>query len=346
MVTQSPLDRVLLYACNEFLDELLTQPSSYRKVKLGSEDIRLAARSLGWKADEESPSCFDDRQVLLTEFYLDPLRELPKKQPNLSVYLGNTWKSGSGKWNEHGHKPSDTITPLSSLPVGIRELLLHIQLAYSQEPSEVSASALSKEQVIEAVKSSTKLGLVYPYVIRYCVRRIRESLRVSGISDLLNLLNAIILSPCFELNSASDFELLFNCLINIVIDVNLFRDSKDLSEEKSLGTKIEAIKVLSLLLSMKVGKFHSAELVESVIDKMFGPFLSQAANLKDIDDLGIMSSIAAVIVATKELSSQFSNRHNAIDILSGLKSLLKSPKLQSKFPVVIQQIKSQIEMFF
>jgi hypothetical protein len=97
---------------------------------------------------------------------------------------------------------------------------------------------------------------------------------------------------------------------------------------------------------MKVGKFHSAELVESVIDKMFGPFLSQAANLKDIDDLGIMSSIAAVIVATKELSSQFSNRHNAIDILSGLKSLLKSPKLQSKFPVVIQQIKSQIEMFF
>ena len=346
MVRQTPSDKLLQFACSEFIEELISQPISRRKLKLGSEEIRSAARSLQWEhADELSSSSSDANNVSVSvgERFLKPLRDTgSRKRLDLTVYIGSGWRNTSIRNEEIGIPITESrnIPPVSALPEGLRELLLHIELAFSPDSS---GSKLSKKDIVDAVASSAKLGMVNPYIMKYCVKRIRETARSSDIDDLLTLLRAIIRNESVTFNCASDFELILNCLLNTVLDANLLRDSTIFAEEKLIATRSEAINILSSLLLTKVGKFHSAQLVRSILDKLFGPYISETLNLKDMEDLGVISSLAGVTIATKTLCAQFNISDSSTKLLSYLKRSGKIQKLANIFPVSVEAIISELE---
>jgi hypothetical protein len=346
MVRQSPSEKLLAFTCNEFVDELLSQPASFRKLKLGSESIETVARTLDWEVVGESSSSYHDKEeISVTDAYLKPLNESDNMRLNLSVYFGNSWKQTSSIHHHDdqiNNNSSNRLPPISSLPVGLRELLLHVEFAYSNNLEDIRCARLSKQEVIDSVGSSHKLGILHPYLIRLCIRRIRETIRARNIDGFLHLLKSIITNESYNLNGASDFELILNCLLNTILDVNLLRESDTFSEEMCMSTRAEATSILISLLSLKLGNYHSAELVRSLADQILTPFITHATHLKDLDDLGVFSALAGATSATIRFSSHFGIGEIPAKCISGIKRLLKSQKICSMFPVSSEIIRSEL----
>lgn len=288
----SDSDRIISSVCEEFAGALLSLPSTWHKSRISLVDVEAAALCLGWDASpshvpsQSSEERLDTSQLLSLSFV--QLRSKVGDRPLVvSTYSGSQWTGTSKRSTEQ--MPSDT--PLPQLPDGLAELLSQIERAYNNDPQ----CSLSAAEVVRAISDSEHLVTVFPQIIRFAVAKIRTDSRLSDISPLLNLLEALIGNSGYAVSSQGEFEILLNCLVEVVVDCNL---------ASPLEARRQAVEILSRLLELKVGRFHSATLLSDLVNDVFISYISSVSSLKTVPDGCLVAGLAGAVLAVHRLSGE------------------------------------------
>lgn len=133
---------------------------------------------------------------------------------------------------------------------------------------------------------------LFPHIVRFAVERVRVDSRSQDITLLLHLVKAIVGNARYVVSSQGEFEIILNGLIEVIVDCNLV---------SGLSARRQAVAILSLLLEMKVGRFHSVSLVSDLVRDVFLLFVSEIVALKTVPDACIVSGLAGAVLAVHTL---------------------------------------------
>jgi hypothetical protein len=314
----SETSKLLDSLCDDLLGQLLCQPQAHRSISV--TDIEVAAASLGWP-DPGSSKYVQDSDLVAGEAYsnkelmrlsLAPMRESSNHKVSLSVltFYANEWKQISAQ---------PRITHVSnvpmpeSLPDGLREFLYQLESVYTGSDIDSGTNRLTKDDIVECVSRSEHLVIIFPLITRFTVRKIKQSLRESDVSDLIELLNALVMNAQNRVSSDGEFEIILNCLLDLIVDPSLAILE---SEENRMSVRRTATGILLSLLRLKLGAFHATKLAQELITDILEPLVMKTISMKTVPSPPLMSSLAGAMIASETLISAFG--------LPGLKEDLKS----------------------
>lgn len=273
--------------CSAFLDALVSLPSTWTKSKISLNDVETAAASLEWSISPSSlagPSeDLNTTDLMALSFAHLQLSDSSASSLVVETYSAHQWSSTSKREGDH----SVSEPPNRKLPDGLAELLSQIERAYSNNPGR-----LSPDEVVAAISKSEHLVALFPHIVRFAVERVRVDSRSQDITLLLHLVKAIVGNARYVVSSQGEFEIILNGLIEVIVDCNLV---------SGLSARRQAVAILSLLLEMKVGRFHSVSLVSDLVRDVFLLFVSEIVALKTVPDACIVSGLAGAVLAVHTL---------------------------------------------
>ena len=155
---------------------------------------------------------------------------------SISVHVLTSWKSTTIE------EPFNHISEESTLPVGVSEFVRRLE-----------KDSIDSEYII-SLGTSKNLCIAFPEIIAFVANHVRTSDRS------VDILNAVISNQYFE-PSKDIFDLLLATIVTMITDIN------------SPSASIETVKLLPLLLSEKLGPFHSIKLRDDLIQKVFQPLI-------------------------------------------------------------------------
>ena len=299
----TPSGILLNLVCGEFVDALYAQPTLRRKRKIGKDQIESTVHALQWdRIDISLPSRNDEDSSTLSTS-MKPLT-FPRntESSSLSVLLlhSSQWKH-SGATNT-GRTSRASALPMAALPDGLKEFLLQLELAYAVN-AESDPHKLSKDEVIRAVTSSEHLTIAFPHILKMFVNKIRTESSTADITEYLNVIGAIVGNKWYVVSTTGEFETVLNCLIGVVVDVNLMRPGSCFDEAQRVSVRRRAIDILSTLLQSKVGKFHSNDLIRGIFEKVLIPYTSRIVAMPSIQEERVWSGFAGAVMAMLQLGS-------------------------------------------
>lgn len=312
----SETSKLLDTLCDDLLGQLLCQPHAHRSISV--TDIEVAAASLGWPDPGSSKSAQDSISIAgeaysnneLMILSLAPMRESSNHKVSLSVLMFN-----ANEWKQISAQPRITHAsnaPIpESLPDGLREFLSQLESVYTG--SDTGTKRLTKSDIVECVSMSEHLVIIFPLITRFTVRIIKQSLRESDVSDLIKLLNALVMNVHNRVSSDGEFDIIFNCLLDLIVDPSLAMHE---SEEIRMSVRRTATGILLSLLRLKLGAFHATKLAQELITDILEPLIMKTISIKTIPNTTLTSSLAGAMIASETLISAFG--------LPGLKEDLKS----------------------
>jgi hypothetical protein len=297
MKLDNPTERLVNLVCSDFVDALINQPTTHYS-KITHEDINILSGTLHWP-QTETPSVSSKSDPLVYDdlVKLSMIRIVDSAfNPKLSVVTFNAsdWTLG----------PSQTLTLSdakdyrSVLPDGLQEFLAQVEALYGK--FAVMDSRISRADVIDTIVSSEHMVIIFPHIIRFSVRELRENIRTDSVELTLELLDAVLSNAYYEIKSSGEFHVILSCLLDIIIANNLMVDSSRI-EEHRLSVRRQASDILTRFLKTKLGVYHSSRLVQDILDSILLPFIEDA-----LADLAHMASpCAGATCAAARLSLEF-----------------------------------------
>lgn len=291
-------------ACNEFSAALLSLPTLTRRIRITCTDVEAATDALGWDFKPEfALNCDRGDTVSATDLesvWTETLRTSQHCcETPLSVVLLNStsWRSSnSASTVLHGPNVTKVEISMSELPDGLKEFVFQLEQVYSEKESK-----LTKTEAVDALRSSQHLSVVFPHVLRHFINKIRKEARKRNVSEYLDVIDAIGTNPWYTVSTPGEFNIVLNCLLTCILDVNFY------GGETCLAVRHKAIDILCSLLVFKIGKFHSVQLVKTIFQDMLFPFVDKVMNIKPEDRTsGILAGFVAGVAALARLSAAFS----------------------------------------
>ena len=326
--------------CDDLIGQLLSQPHAHRSIS--STDIEVAAASLGWRDacssisanDSESSSVTVYSNKELLRLALAPMRDFSTHKVSLSVLMFNMQD-----WKQTSVQPKITQTSnaptTESLPDGLREFLYQLESVYTNKTN--AAYRLTKDDIVECVSRSEHLVIIFPHITRFTVRTIKQSLRDSDVSDLIELLNALVMNSNNRVSSEGEFEIILNCLLDLILDTNLAMVDY---EENRMSVRRNATDILISLLRLKLGSFHATKLARDLISDILEPLVMKTVSMKTVPSMSLISSLAGAVMASESLARTFGLAGLKDELIGRLRKFLTQQR--DAPPVCIETMKEFI----
>ena len=298
-MTGSKGDQAVNLACAELVDAILNLPD-LNSTEIKPTHVEIAINSMmndDWEIPSGTSVIKNDNTVLedLVKLSMEPLR-LRDDSITLSVktFSSSDWTSTvsmqSGSMNQ-------STPDVSYLPDGLREFMYQVEFLYGTAHAE---GRITKTELVESIGSSQHLTIVFPHIVRFAVDRIRTVSRQSSVSELLELLQAVVVNPHYVVKNHGDFQIILNCLLGLVVDPNLMENDDETPRQT---VRKYAAEILSHFLKSKLGIHHSTRHANQIIDELLIPFITQALK----HPAGVWSSITGAVFAVAMLVHNFMN---------------------------------------
>ncbi len=302
-VRPNQLDPVLELLCTELVEELASQP--YRSSSISASCIEAAAGNLGWpdigidiSREEGLETCSGEELLRIS---MAPLA-VEQSCLSLSIFThsGSEWKSSDESASSKEDKAQDFLN-ISSLPDGLREFIAQLKCIYSNKETDTK---ITKTEAVEALSKSQHLVIIFPLIIRFAVCEIRKRSRTSeNVSDLVDLLEAVVSNPAYSVSYQVEFDVVLTCLLDLMMDPNMMRFETD--EELKQSVRKRAAEIIVSFLRNKIGVFHSTKLVHEIIENVLIPYMEEIAGEKSISDPLLWSGLAGAVHATSLFIHEF-----------------------------------------
>jgi hypothetical protein len=304
---RDPESRIIEFLCRDFVEHVTRNSLLRNRRKITAVDIETAACTLGWDfastGDDQGEASFDQLDAKdLLELATSRMYEENRESHGLACYTFSSadWKSTSKNANNR-ELEEDHISE-RVLPDGLKEFVFQVQLAFS---TSGTGGTLTREEVIDALRNSEHLSIVFPDILRHFINEIRIRSQSVDVSQHLDVIGAIVSNKWYQVRSTREFDLIFNCLLHTIIDINLMRQMENVTYEDSSRLRKKALEALTKLLCLQIGKFHATELINGLKKDILIPFVSKILEQKRPHDDIVLQAFSAAISSLTHLGNEF-----------------------------------------
>ena len=325
--------------CEEFVNELFSQPSVAKRGRISRAQIDSAADVLCW-----NKTCFSANRsngAFFSKPDLEALASNPVvvdgRSPQDSAFHLEVFVQGSSHWKSSTtFAPPSTSLARTELPEGVREFISQVESTYAG-----ATGGLEEAEILESVRSSQYLSIAFPHLVRFAVNEVRCRYKqldsAEALLRILRLLESMISNPMFK--SFDVFEILLSSLVCLASDFNLMTiPVRSTHAAENWAVRTEASRILCLLIATKVGNFHSVELVRGLCDSVFFPIISGILTKRSIKGSDIFSNLLSAlagcihaVVAMVGMNLPKLKSEELVEVLKKAKRFIQEVKSDSHF---------------